>query len=176
MPKFAHKICLFALGMIITLSLNGCSGTPPNPDGKVDVSGTITLNGEPIHAGGLVSFKPLDAGGSPSRASVRKGKYMMTQQDALKPGKYSVSFKAIATFDTETDTYRTADTPDFREYTVQLIPEDYSKKNPVEFEVVAGKKNVFDYDVKTDISMDELVKKYRPKKQKPATMAGEGPK
>lgn len=148
----------FSLLLAFVVLLGGCA-KEGNPDGRQDVSGTIKLNGEPLKSTGFIFFEPLDGTGSDGgRIPITNGRFLLTGQDGIKPGKYRVRISAVATFDKSTDTYRTPDTPDWREYQVRLIPEEFNEKSSLEFEVVEGKKNVFDYDVVTDFQAESLHK------------------
>ena len=156
--KYIH----FLLVLCCVLScLSGCS-KQRNPEGRLDVSGTITYNGSPFGGVGLynIAFEPI---GDPSSGSTSgiidpvAGKFLCTMQDGLKPGKYWVKFTAMAQYDKRTNK---PVAPDFEEedlnkqsYFVSLLPPDFNEKNVIEFEVVSGKKNVFDYDIVAEIKL-----------------------
>ena len=38
-------------------------------------------------------------------------------------------------------------------YMVSLVPPEFNEQSTIEFEVVAGQKNVFDYDIKTELKL-----------------------
>lgn len=150
---------IFSLLCFHILLLTGC-GPPPNPDGRQNVSGTIKLNGELMKAGGVVFFESLDGDSSAGgRIPVKNGQFFLTGQDGLKPGKYRVRISGTTTFDKDTNTYRTPETPDWKEYVVRLVPEEFNEKSQIEFVVTEGKKNVFDYDVITDFKPEPLHKR-----------------
>lgn len=151
--RFSLLLCCFS----VLLCFSGCNKNK-NPDGRLDVNGTITFNGSPIGTLGTysIAFEPLD---DPSSGPVSgnidwvTGKYSCTMHDGLKPGKYRVKFIALAQYDKRT---KKPVAPDFVEqdlvkvgYFVPLLPPDFNETNIVEFEAVKGRKNVFDYDVKT---------------------------
>lgn len=60
--------------------------------------------------------------------------------------------KIFATVDVDRKTGKIADnTIEFgNEVTVNLVPPEFNEKSTIEFEVVAGGGNKFDYDIKTD--------------------------
>ena len=138
--------------------LSGCNKNK-NPDGRLDVNGTITFNGSPISSLGTytIAFEPIDdpsSGPVSGNINWRTGEYSCTMHDGLKPGKYRVKFVAMAQYEKRT---KKPAPPDFEEqdlvktgYFVSLLPPDFNETNVVEFEAVKGKKNVFDYDLKTD--------------------------
>ncbi|MDR1963133.1 MAG: hypothetical protein LBQ50_05095 [Planctomycetaceae bacterium] len=136
------------------LLLIGC-GKVPNPDGRLDVSGTITLNGGPFPGAemcaiGLVPIDDKSLGSSSTTFDRNTGKFLFTRQDGLKPGKYKVVITAQAVFDKTTKQPVTPETMEGNDYKVNLVPPEFNKESKIEFEVVADQKNIFNYDVKTD--------------------------
>lgn len=133
----------------------GCSKTP-NPDGRLDVSGRITLNGGSFPGAEMcgISMVPIDdksAGNSSTTFNRDTGQFLFTRQDGLKPGKYRVLIAAQAVYDKTTQKPVTPQTLEGNDYRVNLVPEEFNKNSTVEFEVVAAKKNVFNYDVKAEL-------------------------
>ncbi|MDO4587339.1 MAG: hypothetical protein Q4C95_08585 [Planctomycetia bacterium] len=155
------KIAFVSLCCLILFNLTGCE--KKNPDGRENVSGMITLNGEPLQGSAGIHFDPVDgdktAGG---HGQIMTGKYLLTGQDGVKPGKYIVRISALATFDKRTDDYATADTLFEHEYTVTVVPPEFNVGSTIEFEVVKGKKNIFDYDIKTDFQPEKVSKGAKP--------------
>lgn len=143
--------------LLTTLFVVGCKKNT-NPDGRMDVSGKITMNGAPLRGSPTIRFEP--AGGDKfdggSGYIDAKGNYLLTGQDGVKPGKYIVRFSALDTFDRATDTWRTAETPEGREYPVRVVPREFNEESKVEFEVVEGKKNVFNYNIVSDAKPERL--------------------
>ena len=145
--------CLYAL-----LLLPGCNRKPPNPDGRMDVSGTITLNGGQFEGAEMcaIAFTPIDdpsLGSSSTTFNAKTGKFLLTLQDGLKPGKYRVAITAQAVYDRKTNKPITAETGEGMDYRVTLVPPEFNKESQIEFEVVKDKKNVFEYDVKAEIKL-----------------------
>lgn len=141
------SISLFLLSPIL---IGGCSG-PANPDGRQNVSGTITLNGAPLTAMSGIVFSPVVEGSNDGgQGQIIAGSYALTGADGVKPGKYIVRITASMDFDKKTG--KPADqTIEFgSEVPVDVLPPEFNKESTIEFEVVGGKNNVFDYDIKTD--------------------------
>ena len=151
------SIHFLLLPCCILSCLSGCS-KQGNPEGRLDISGTVTFNGSPFGGAGMynVAFEPVDDPASgPTSGTIDSvtGKYSCTMHDGLKPGKYRVKFIAMAQYDKRT---KKPVAPDYVEedlnkqsYYVALLPPDFNEVNTVEFEVVKGKKNVFDYNIET---------------------------
>lgn len=141
------SIALISLSFLPT---GGCSG-PSNPDGRQNVSGTITLNGAPLTGMSGIVFSPVadgsDAGG---QGQINTGEYALTGADGVKPGKYIVRITASVDFDITTGKQADNTIQFGSEVPVDLVPPEFNKQSTIEFEVVAGENNVFDYDIKTD--------------------------
>ena len=154
-------LMLTLLAVLLTTTI-GCK--PKNPDGREDVKGKITLNGEPVGVKNgvcAIKFEPTDssdmrAGGS---AQIQNGEYLLTGQDGVKPGKYIVRITYTATFDKTTNDFADANTLMENEYQVALVPPEFNTDSTIEFEVVAKKKNVFNYDIVTDFAGETLENK-----------------
>ena len=71
--------------------LTGCS---TQPDGRVEVSGTVKLKGQPIKDGAIVLFEPLENQDTAGNATVAGGAFTIPRTTGLKPGKYLVRVTA----------------------------------------------------------------------------------
>lgn len=102
-----------------------------------EVSGTVRIDGKPAR-GVQVVFQPLDASRPRALAQTdREGVYRLGRQgpgnrQGAAAGRYRIQLL------TDTDGDGGA-----------VIPPDYNVRSTLEFEVVPGKANVFDVDVKT---------------------------
>ncbi|MDR2756844.1 MAG: hypothetical protein LBC20_14185 [Planctomycetaceae bacterium] len=126
-----------------------------NPDGREDVSGRITLNGTPIKATSAnIIFDPLEtddktAGGVGMIS--RDGTFLLTGANAVKSGKYRVRFSANISYDSTTQQPATSQTDIVNFYNVSLLPDELTtEKSMLTFEVIKGKKNIFNYDIVTN--------------------------
>ena len=156
------KFIRFSLLLVCVLSgLFGCS-KQGNPEGRLDVSGSVTFNGNSFGGPGSynITFEPVDdPSAGPSRASIdpTTSRYKCTMHDGLKPGKYLVKLTAMAEYDKRThkpidpEYALTADIPEGVKisYYVSLLPPDFNETTAIEFEAVKGKKNAFDYNIET---------------------------
>ncbi|MDR1959284.1 MAG: hypothetical protein LBQ54_09640 [Planctomycetaceae bacterium] len=143
--KFSQRILILFL-----LCVFGCNASG-NPDGRIDVTGTITLNGKPFTFAGGCFFEPVNGIKEDGGVSqILDGKIFLTGQAAPKPGKYIVRIYAIDYYDKTTNLPITPETKPGNFYTVKVIPDDFNINSTIEFEVVAKKKNVFNYNIVTD--------------------------
>lgn len=143
----------FVLILVLALSpllVGGCS-TPPNPDGREDVSGAITLNGEPLTAMSGIVFSPIVEGSNDGgQGQIVAGEYAITGADGVKPGKYIVRITASIDFDKKTGKPGDETIQFGSEVPVDVVPPEFNKNSTIEFDVVAGKDNVFNYNIETD--------------------------
>jgi len=159
---YTTNICLFLLSLPL-ITLLGCGKTlDPAAAGREPVSGTIRLNGQPLEIGARIFFSPFDRGDSTAGSAghiVKGGKYSLTGRNGVKPGKYRVGITCEQTYDRKTNSPRTAETLDVDEYHVCIVPPEFNTKSTIEFEVVTGQKNIFDYNIETSFVPDTRIPK-----------------
>lgn len=129
--------------------LNGCSN-----DKRVPVSGTITMNGEPLSLA-TVEFIPENQAILNTRAGANTnddGTFSIPKSRGLEPGDYVVTVYASISFDTQTKEPATTETPLGRMITRVLTPPEYNDKSTLRFTVSAKGKNHYTCDVKSDVS------------------------
>ena len=149
--KEMERCSLGIVFAILSLPLfSGCSGRA-NPDGRETISGMITLNGKPLAGTAGIAFDPVNEGSDGGgKGQIMKGKYTLTGHDAVKPGKYTVRITAVIDFDKKTGKPADNTVVFGNEVAVDVVPPEFNAESTIEFEVVAGKKNVFNYDIETD--------------------------
>lgn len=134
----------------LALAVFGCGSEPPNPDGRETVTGAITLNGSPLIGTAGIRFEPVDGGTGGGSAQINEGSFVASGYDGLMPGKYIVRIVAVANFDKTTGQPADNTVAFGNEVSVQMVPPEFNEKSTIEFEVVEGGENVFNYDIKTD--------------------------
>ena len=127
-------------GILILLLLPiGCS--PDNPQGRVSLHGSVSINGTPIKTG-TISFAPL---GNPaeithSGATITNGKYAAPTNKGVVPGEYVVQIYASEDTGQVDPTATGTSGKIYR----QLIPPKYNEKSELKINVDRGKSYDFD--------------------------------
>jgi hypothetical protein len=133
------RFCV-VLSLLCVLGFSvGCG----DPNGKQEISGTVTLKGEPLDDGIIEFSSPNAKTGAP----ILKGKYLIPAEHGLVPGKYKVVITAG-------DGRTPADSPDGMPgptganiISKDRIPPEYNKKSTQEVTVTNKAPNVFDYAI-----------------------------
>ena len=123
------------------LAIVGCCGPGGPPLGKV--SGTVTLDGQPL-SGARVDFQPEDPAGSPSHGETdASGKYTL-QYGVNRPGamvgKHNVRISKGGYI---------IDENEVETFLEEQVPASYNTESTVFRDVERGS-NTFDFDIKTD--------------------------
>ena len=131
----------FGIFVLLLLLLVGCG--PANPQGRVSLKGSVSVNGTPVKEG-TISFSPL---GNPveitqSGAVIRDGKYTVPTTKGVIPGEYAVQIYASEKTG-EIDKNRLLAGMSV-EVTRQLIPPKYNEKTELKITIERGKSYDFD--------------------------------
>ena len=87
MNKF--NICVLLL--LAAVLMAGCSGG----DGRKGLSGTVTVNGQPLETGSI-NFRPAPGTkGNTSGCAIENGEFTIAAEDGLPVGKYKVTVQAF---------------------------------------------------------------------------------
>ena len=85
-----RKVCNVWV-LLVVVAFLGCH----RRDGRVPVSGTVTIDGQAV-ACGLVNFQPAEGNpGGSSGAMLRAGKFEILADQGLLPGKYRITVQAF---------------------------------------------------------------------------------
>lgn len=96
MPRITISGCRLATFFLI-LALVGCGGgTPSDNLPRTAVSGSVTLDGQPL-AQGNIAFDPAERGPGTTQAigEIKDGKFSIEKTLGPVPGKYKVSISSI---------------------------------------------------------------------------------
>lgn len=136
-------------GLVIVLVLAaGCSAPD---DGRREVSGTITLKGQPIADGAIVLFEPLEGQDTAANATVAGGgQYAIPRQVGLKPGRYLIRITAgdgktaVNPVDPDSPPGPSGGTNIMSK---DLVPRDWNVNSKREVTVSKDSPNRFDFDI-----------------------------
>jgi hypothetical protein len=135
------------LAALLAFAIGGCAARTDQVDTqpRVEVSGTVTLDGKPLPAG-TIQFDP-EAGeaGASSAAEVAGGKFAIERSQGLVPGKYRISISSHRPRQIKPDEDPGA-APAPRPET---IPARYNTRTTLSKEVTADGPNQFDFALAT---------------------------
>ena len=137
MPFALRTSCCLtgAVLLLAILVVAGCSGG----DGRQAVTGTVTLDGQPLDSGS-VNFQPADpSAASSSGAAIRDGEFTIPRDKGLKPGAYKVSVRATK------ETGRMIEDPQMGQI-AERVAVKFQEEGTLEVEVGDGK-NHFDLEL-----------------------------
>jgi len=141
MHSYIRSWCWWALAVGVAV-LSGCGD---KYDGRVGVTGSVTLEGAPLDTG-TITFEPFDGRGSASGADITNGQYSIERKSGLKPGKYRVM---ITSGDGKTPaSEEEAGGPGGANIvSVDRIPPEYNERTQQEVEIKADGANKFDFAI-----------------------------
>jgi len=130
------------LGCFLAVALAGCSDPY---SGRMELSGTITLEGQPLKDG-RIDFYPIDGQDTQSGCLIEKGEYRIERKNGVKPGKYLVR---ISSGDGRTPTNEEAGNPggSTNIISVDRIPEEWNTASKQQIEVKADDPNQFNFEI-----------------------------
>ena len=133
-------------GLVGTVFLSGCSG---ESRGRLPISGSVTLDGQPLPAG-YVIFEPKSGQTMQSGGMIQDGRFEVRAEHGAAPGRYSVAIfsgavKPVNNFEPGTPEYESAA---MREPGEQ-VPRKYNVDSILTADVERGKPNDFTFDLST---------------------------
>ena len=126
---FVRLLTVLVLGA--SVALVGCEGGTGIE--RVDVTGTVTYQGKPLHEG-IISFEPMEKGPM-AGTNITNGKYQAKGDAGVPPGKYHVKISSSVDDDTaEYDAEAMGPVPPQKE----ILPEKYNLTTELTLEVPSG--------------------------------------
>jgi hypothetical protein len=126
----------------------GCSDSY---EGRKEVSGKVTLKGQPIKDGAIVMFEPLDKQDTAGNVTVSggAGAYSMPRSAGLKPGRYLVRVTAGdgKTAVNPLDPNSPPGPGGTNIISKDLVPPDWNVYSRHEISVTADGQNKFDFEI-----------------------------
>lgn len=124
------------------MTIVGCG---PGPNDRRSISGTVTLDGQPID-GGNIQICPLSAAqNSASGAMIRAGRYAIRRESGLTPGKYRVRVFWAEKIDASKIPDPSVSGPRPPIEIKELIPARYNTASELTIDVQENGPNTFDF-------------------------------
>ena len=119
------------------------TGCGPGAGGNLELSGKVTLKGQPL-ANGTIEFTAPD-NSKMSGGVISQGAYNIPAIQGLPPGEYKVRIHAAS--ETAAPKTEAPGTDSLQPPAKELIPEEFNVKSGLIAKVIAGQKNVFNFDI-----------------------------
>jgi len=140
------RVSLTGLAVVFGLAA-GCSDSN---DGRLPISGSVKLHGQPIKDGAIVIFEPLEKQESAANATVSGGQFNIPRIVGLRPGKYLVRITAgdgkTAVNPTDPDA-PPGPTGGANIISKELVPADWNVRSNQQVTVGKDKPNKFDFEI-----------------------------
>ena len=138
-PRIAAAPVLLATSALV-LSLAGCG----EGSGRVEVTGSVTLDGQPLDSG-LINFRPAEGhSAASSGGGIVDGGFELPGEKGLQPGKYRVTIQAFR----KTGRMFPQVDPGGPQMPEQ-VPIEFNEADQLEATVVAGGENHFEFQLTT---------------------------
>jgi hypothetical protein len=144
-----YNLSLFLVPLLLLIA--GCS---QSHDGRVEITGTVKLKGEPIKDGAIVMFEPLDKQDTAGNATVTGGTFSIPRVSGLKPGKYLVRVTAgdgktpVNPVDPDSPPGPGGGRGSTNIISKELVPPSWNVNSKQEVTVTKDGPNKFDFDIK----------------------------
>jgi hypothetical protein len=128
----------------------GCSGSSDNLP-REPISGTVTLDGQPL-AGGTIEFTPSAGAAGPGEGAsggspISGGKFSIERDKGLVPGKYRVVVHAASAAAAGAPKAEPGGRPKASDRPKEIIPAKYNAESTLTAEVKKGGPTEFKFDL-----------------------------
>jgi len=90
----SHRLGVAAAGMMLTVFAGGCGGGDVKSHARVSVSGTVTLDGQPLD-NAVILFVPFpEVNGPTASAGIVEGKFQLSTDAGPAAGKHRVQIES----------------------------------------------------------------------------------
>jgi hypothetical protein len=139
-----NRFLILAIAALALISAPGCS-----PDGRrVAVSGTITLDGEPLESGSIL-FVPIEGTMSPSAGSdIVEGDYDVARARGPKAGIFRVEIRSQRKSGRKVQAPPPAAKGVLAEEWIEAVPARYNRESTLRIELQSGD-NPLNFDLKS---------------------------
>ena len=131
---------------IVSLPVAVLAGCSDPYAGRMEVSGEVKLQGQPLK-NGLILFFPLDKKETQSGAPIIDGEYQIPRPQGLKPGRYRVQLTAGDGKTPAAGDQIAAPGGSTNIVSMDLIPEDWNVRSKHEIEINAKGPNRLPFDI-----------------------------
>ncbi len=137
-----------SVALVIAAAIgNGCGREPASPP-RFPVTGSVTVNGEPLEAG-RIRFSPLAGTATPGTSvGVVNGSYSTTVEEGLMVGSYRVEIEANENLGFELDDDVAYAQRGGKPLPPNPIPPQFNRNSTLEATVIADADNDFPFDLK----------------------------
>jgi hypothetical protein len=133
---------------LLTLVVAGCGeGSDGLP--REAVSGTVTLDGQPLAAGSIQMIPINPMAGQPGGAVIKDGKYSIDRAQGLVPGQYNVVISSSEATGSAAPASGPPGPVVASEQPKNLIPPEYNTRSALLLEVKTGSPNTFPFELKS---------------------------
>lgn len=149
MNSYSIRIRLIAILILgTTVSFIGCGG---NPLGREDVTGSVTLDGQPLDQG-LISFEPKlrGEGHVGSGTSIKDGRYVIPANKGIPAGEYLVRIHSAVMRNGPQASVGKGEMPGTGEggIGIERIPPQYNVRTKLSVTVTESGPNEFNFELK----------------------------
>lgn len=139
--NLVRRGCALAGVLVLAAGLAGCGGSSGIE--RYGVSGTVTLDGEPLDTG-AIQFGPEDGQGMSGGAAIQNGTYDIPADRGLPAGKYRVR---ISSAGGGTEVEEEAPGESLENLANERIPAKYNVNSQETIEITPDGSNTFDFDI-----------------------------
>lgn len=136
-----NSFCSAIVCCLTALVLGSCLGCGANTDGRLALSGSVTLDGQPLEEGSISFLSVGSHTKSTTGGSIVDGKYSISAEQGLVAGTYLVSISAADMSDATPEGL-----PSNGQYFPSLIPPEFNEANH-QIEVSPDGPNTFSFDI-----------------------------
>lgn len=126
---------------MIVVCLIGCGSSGPP---RAAISGTVTLDGEPVSEGTIAFLPAADTKGASTGTEIKEGKYSISSANGPTYGKYKVQIHWSKKTGKQIEVGSPAPPGTMKDEVIEAIPAKYNTESTVEKEVKSAKE-VFDF-------------------------------
>jgi hypothetical protein len=138
--------CRALVVVVLGVFSTGCVDETSGPAGEA-VSGTVTFKGQPLEVGSI-AFRSTASSVS-AESLIESGSYSISPDQGLVPGKYKVIIAAREAPEPKREPgVAPGSEPRPKRGPAHFLPPQYNSASTLTADVVAGKQNVRDFDLK----------------------------